>query len=317
MVLDQPQVRALIDSVRFYRTYGTFRPTQLRLPYSGNTLHVDRREPRGHGVLKHQAAGQPDSKALWRAAIRKLQPKIVVDVGLNYGEFLFDESYLPDAVLVGVEANPALRVWLEKSAADHPNRSQIQLAFALASDQAGPPKTFYVDPKSSGRSSAVLRGDTADNQEVYEVPTITVDSYFDQLSDEDLAARNAVFKVDVEGYEVYVLRGMRRLFAKCQGLVGIIEFNSVLLRKSGADPDEFLAELSGRFPRMLVLKNAVFRELPQPTLDAVRAACGAQDVEVDLILFSSVELFDSVSPAVRVQPALVAASDGNAASGSR
>lgn len=300
LVLDQPQVRALLDGARFYRLYGTFRPTQLRLPYSGNTLHVDRREPRGRGVLKHQAAGQPDSKAIWHEAIRRLQPTAVVDVGLNYGEFLFDEKYLPNAILLGVEANPALRGWLERSAADHPNASQLRLAFALASDRAGPPAKFYVDPLSSGRSSAVLRDASAPN-EVCEVPTVTVDSFFEQLTDEDLAQRNLVFKVDVEGYEVFVLRGMERLFRSCSQMVGIIEFNSVLLRKSGADPEAFLAELSTRFPRMLVLKNGVFRDLPQPSLDAIRAACGARDVEVDLILFSSASLLDGFSVRGRMQ----------------
>ncbi|HEY2841122.1 MAG TPA: FkbM family methyltransferase [Pirellulales bacterium] len=294
MVLDLPRVRALIDGVAFYRAYGTFRPTKLRLPHSGNTLHVDRREPRGRGVLKHQAAGQPDTKAIWHQAIRGLQPMIVIDVGLNYGEFLFDEKYTAGAILLGVEANPALRGWLEKSAADHPNSAQIRLAFALASDRAGPAATFYVDPTSSGRSSAVLR-DEDDASQACEVPTVTVDSFFDQLTDEDLATRNVVFKVDVEGYEVFVLRGMRRLFGRCKGLVGIIEFNSTLLRKSGADPDAFLLEISDRFPRMLVLKDGQFRDLAQPSLAALRTLCGAQEVEVDLILFSSASLLDSVT----------------------
>jgi FkbM family methyltransferase len=230
---------------------------------------------------------------------------------------LFDEAYLPEATLLGVEANPALRRWLQKSYDDHPNKSQIQLAFALASDQAGPPKTFYVDPKSSGRSSAVLREDTAANQEVCEVPTITVDSYFEQIPDADLAKRNAVFKVDVEGYEVYVLRGMKRLLAGCQSLVGILEFNSVLLRKSGADPEAFLQELSGRFPRMLVLKNAVFHDLPRPSLDAIRAACGEHDVEVDLILFSSAAVFESVASTIRVKASPDAAHVSNGAGGPR
>jgi len=82
-------------------------------------------------------------------------------------------------------------------------------------------------------------------------------------------------------------------------MVGIIEFNSTLLRKSGADPDAFLEELAARFARIVVLQGNKFRDFPNPTPAGLRALCGSQEVEVDLILLTPATLVEQFSIRLR------------------
>ncbi len=157
-VMQQPTIRAVVDAARLMRRYGTPSPTSVRLRHSGNTLFVDPHETRGRAVLMCFAGGQPCVKNAWHAAVEKLHPTIVVDVGVNYGELLFDAVYPEETFLLGVEANESLRRWIERSAGQHPNAKQIRLAFAFASNATHATQTFYIDPESSGRSSGIARG---------------------------------------------------------------------------------------------------------------------------------------------------------------
>ena len=66
------------------------------------------------------------------------------------------------------------------------------------------------------------------------VKTITVDSlFYDGLSYETV-----LFKVDVEGYEAFVLKGMFEIFKNCYSAIRFIEFNSNYIEKSGVNADD-------------------------------------------------------------------------------
>jgi len=295
-VLDQRHVRAVIDAARFWRRYGTPCPTHVKLPVSGNVIYVDRREPRGRNVLICGANGQPTSKAAWHAALGIVKPTIVVDIGLNYGEFLFDYSYPRDTILLGVEANVFLRSWIDRSAGAHPNAAQFKLAFALASNQENSTQTFYIDPRSSGNSSGVIRDDSAKVIGVT-VPTVTIDSFFAGMSDDHLRKQRVVLKVDVEGFEPYVFGGMRRLLQLCEQCVGIMEFNSDLIRAGGIDPRVFLDEIIAQFPVVWVRHSSApewtdFTQLQSDVASGKR-------VETDLLLFSQPALAEQYRAARR------------------
>jgi FkbM family methyltransferase len=73
----------------------------------------------------------------------------------------------------------------------------------------------------------------------YPVRTTTADAYLD----EQRVERVDVIKLDVEGAEILVLRGMERSIARSPGRVLVMEYNPRALRAFGHEPEEALAEV--------------------------------------------------------------------------
>ena len=185
-------------------------------------------------------------KDAWHAAVEKLHPTIVVDVGVNYGELLFDAVYPEETFLLGVEANESLRRWIERSAGQHPNAKQIRLAFAFASNATHATQTFYIDPESSGRSSGIAH-EGRTNLVPVSVPTVTIDSF---------STTAQMPRLPKSGYfSKSTWRALSRSSstacsdsARCGDKVGILEFNTTLLRTGGIDAREYLNKLASVFP---------------------------------------------------------------------
>jgi FkbM family methyltransferase len=276
-----PRCRYIYDDIDMFRKYKRFRPKKLRPAGSNNFIYVDPSENRGRAILRGFAGGQPELKKLWRNAVRTLEPTIVLDVGLNYGEFLFAETYSEKARLIGIEANERLQPWIESSKKDHPNSKQMELICALASDKKSEKHTFYVDPAWSGRSSAVQSA--KHKVERREIPSITIDSLFEgrPLNNETL-----VFKIDVEGYEPFVLRGMQQLIKDCPRAVGLMEFNSQTLQQLEVDIEEFLAFLLEHFQVYMVDHAGHITPIKKADFTLMQEALGTKDVETDLLLIS-------------------------------
>ena len=214
----------------------------------------------------------------------------MLDVGLNYGEFLFAETYPEAQQIIGIEANEQLRPWIERSCAAHPNAAKIQTIFALAGDKPDEESTFFVDPAWSGRSSAVLPA-TQPGLQQQRVRSVTIDSL---LPDRDLSQDRLIFKIDVEGYEPPVMRGMKRLVSQCQQAFGFIEFNSRFIERLGVDADAYLAELAVNFHIFPLDARERAVRITAPTLAELRRVLGAGDVETDLLLASSPELIEQL-----------------------
>jgi FkbM family methyltransferase len=227
-------LRRAVEVADIVWKYRRLRPTELHLFGSDNVIHVDPADPRGRALLRSEARGQSSLKKTWQWAISTLRPAAVLDVGANYGEFLYLPEYEVGTRVVGVEANSRLIPFLEASRARHPNRDQIELVSAAAGSQVRSGTAFLLDKTWSGRSS-VIRHDTLREVETIEVPMVTMDSLFDGG-----APKTLVFKVDVEGYEGEVLRGMQGVLGQASEALGIIEFNPTLLTDAGESPQGFL-----------------------------------------------------------------------------
>jgi FkbM family methyltransferase len=90
----------------------------------------------------------------------------------------------------------------------------------------------------------------------YEVTVVSLDDFFTARG-----VRPNLIKVDVEGYEPLVLRGMKRLLA-AGPLQMILEFNPDLLKQGGKEPAEFLRELTECFDRIYCLDEIERSPLP-------------------------------------------------------
>jgi FkbM family methyltransferase len=231
-------LRQAVHQLDILRRFGRLRPDRFVLAGSTNSIFVDSREPRGRAILRNAGGGQPSSKAVWRWALDSGQPDLVLDVGANYGEFVFLPDYSPGTRVIGIEANPHLYEHLQRSLAIHPSRAQIELYCALAARSDGDDTTFYLDGGWSGRSSAVLH-DSLVQPTAIQVPTISVDSLFVDSP----SPATVLFKIDVEGYESEVLAGMTRLLAGASAVLGIVECNERFLADVGISLGDFLDQL--------------------------------------------------------------------------
>lgn len=252
---------------------------------SHTVLYVDTRERRGRYLTQVGGITQPAVTAFWRRALQQWRPTIALDVGMNYGEIIFSTHYTSGMRIVGIEANPLLRVCIQQSLAEHPNRQQMMIVYALASDQVQQAVPFYVDRNWSGTSTAVPLY-AHQQMETHSVNTITIDSLF---VGQKLSAERLLFKIDVEGYEKHVLAGMNGLLGSCCTALGLIEFNSSFLRKAGVDVSCFLEQLQRSFHIYVLAATNRLLAFSQVSPGVLCRYYGKEEVECNLLLVAKRE----------------------------
>lgn len=282
-----PVVRRVYEEVDIALKYKQLRPERVPLANSSNVIFVDPTELRGRAILRTYGAGQVLLKRFWREAIQRLSPDVVIDVGANYGEFLFMTSYAPGAIVVGIEANPTLLPYLRRSRDAHPQGASIDVVCGLAAAADGPSKEFFIDTVWSGRSSA-LRLPRNKSPRVELVKTVSVDSL---VADRMPPNARLVFKIDVEGYEPPVVEGMVRTLAKTEAAVGLLELNTTFLRALDVEPEAFLDRLRERF----VIHG--FRDHVHPvdvTHRTLASVFGEGEVSTDLLVATDAALLPAI-----------------------
>lgn len=280
-----PLVSKLKEDLQLYAQYGRWRPDSVKLPYSEQTIFVDPLEKRGLALLKGNAQGQPFIKKFWKSLCDEVQPTIVLDVGLNYGEIIFAEQYLPTAEIIGIEANSKLLNWLERSRAIHPNRDQIAIINALAGEKSSGEQSFFVNEKWSGSSSATLDPNTPGVKE-QRVPCVSIDALLAKRMAQSMGVERTVFKIDVEGYEPFVLRGMRDTLAGSARWAGILEFNEEFFPKLGLKVEDYLAEILEIASITAMDHDGKLYPLTTSHIADWHQALGHQPISADLILIS-------------------------------
>jgi FkbM family methyltransferase len=142
----------------------------------------------------------------------------VLDIGANIGLYTVTTaaSIKEHGCLYAFEGNPYTYGFLERSAycnklLSHPN---IHLVNALVGAESGQ-GTLYFDPEFLGGASM----SSLDQQrESVDVRLIALDDYLPPDLIVDL------IKIDVEGYEPFVIEGMRKVLARSPGVRLVVEF---------------------------------------------------------------------------------------------
>jgi len=99
--------------------------------------------------------------------------------------------------------------------------------------------TFHLSPEGNDRHSIRNSSRNAISHESVTVGTVSIDDF---LESENWPAID-VIKMDAEGAEPNVFRGMRKLVLRATRLHMFIEFAPSCLEESGFDPREFLSEI--------------------------------------------------------------------------
>ncbi|MCM3409688.1 FkbM family methyltransferase [Metabacillus litoralis] len=245
-----------------------------------NSLYINSAENRGRALLLKNGETQTRLTSFWKEAVMNFKPTIVLDVGVNYGECIFSTNYDKEVKIYGFEANERLIPFIECSRDEHKNKEQIKIIHALASDQTKPKQSFYVNSMWSGTSSGVTRkmNKAIERQTI---DSIKVDSLF---TDHELLQERVLFKVDVEGFEAFVLNGMERLIQESKSCLGFIEFDSHYIRKSGTDIEDFLLFLEKHFEIYYYTSEDQLIKMDRVLIENFKDMLGTKEYHTDLVL---------------------------------
>lgn len=256
---------------------------------SDRVLYVNENEDKGKSLIKRNGITQPRVVNFWKNAVEKVDPTIVFDIGLCYGEILFSTKYDNNTRLVGIEANVHLSPFILKAIKEHPNQKQINVIYALASD-CNSKKDFYIDKNRSGNSSVYFLENRP--QSLINVDSITVDSMF--LDQASLSKETVLFKIDVEGHEWNVLEGMIQTIKGCNEFAGVIEFNFSFLERVGIDIHKYLNFLKEYFLVFPIGTDNNLVNINHLNIDNLKSYLKSDPKCKDLILLSNNELIDKL-----------------------
>ncbi|TYR80679.1 FkbM family methyltransferase [Priestia megaterium] len=281
-----PKVWKFIINVGLLMKFKTL--NERKLPHvinlaSSHKLYINPSENRGRALLIKDGVTQKRLHTFWKKAVADFCPSLVIDIGVNYGECIFSTRYPNDTCIIGIEANPYLHPYIKRSQVDHSNAQQIRIVQAFVGDVEKENQLFYIDKHWSGTSSGTY-APTHNMVEPISVSTITIDSL---VHTRDLSDDTLLFKIDVEGYESFVLKGMNHCLMQCKKLLGFIEFDSEYIKKSGQDLDEFLAFLNKYFVIYMYNQFDDLIEISNRSYTDITYILKEEEIHTDFILASN------------------------------
>ena len=156
--------------------------------------------------------------ALWHLQRNGFVPSLVVDVGANTGHWSqWTHSVFPLASFFLVDADPANAPSLHNVCNSLP---QCKFSISLLGPESRQAVTFY----QMGSGSSVLPERTSNSRQVLELPMSTLDQVVTTNSPGPI-----LLKLDVQGFELEILRGANQLLAKTEVVIiecSLIEYNT-------------------------------------------------------------------------------------------
>jgi FkbM family methyltransferase len=222
---------ALLRSVR-----GNY----VRTRVNDYMLKIDLRDTVVSFQLLFQRRYEPTQTALFRRLTRP--GDWVLDVGghIGYYAVLFGSIVGPLGRVTAIEPNPDNALLLRENVSL--NRLDQIVTVVEGAAGAAPGTATLYRPRVGNRGDSRLFDDPTNHgarREQVIVPMTTLDECTQTWPRVDLV------KMDVQGYELQVLTGMRRVLASNPELILVIELWPWGLRRAGTDPHELLAKLTG------------------------------------------------------------------------
>jgi len=163
---------------------------------------------------------------------------IFLDVGANVGYYtaLAIERLQSSGAIVAMEPDPESFSFLLKTVALN-GQAKVTCVQKAAGPETGE-ATLFVSRDNRGDNRLYANNLSTDS---FRVPAITVD---DLLAELGIQQVNLV-KIDAQGFEGHVLRGMERTIVNSPSLIILMEFWPQGLRTAGFEPDQIFT-LCGR-----------------------------------------------------------------------
>lgn len=204
---------------------------------------------------------------------------VFIDVGANLGYFtcLLGTLAKDSGVVIAVEPEPENLDLLRANVREN-GLEQVVKIFPVALGEFEGSANLNVYKKSNrGRHSLV----GTDSTHSLSVPIKTLD----QLVESVLSPESIIdfMKIDVEGYEPFVVRGAQSVLGRVECM--LMEYAPYLLEKSGFNLHDFIENLEATFPSMYIVRE---ENLVATSCDAI------------LIQKEPIDILFMKSPAVRL-----------------
>ena len=202
-----------------------------RAVVDGHVMHLD---PRDSLDLSLNQAYEPFETELVRSLVH--ENDTVLDVGANIGYYtlLFARAVGPRGRVFAFEPDPE-NFALLKNNVESNGYENVALVNAALSDKMGALKLYLCEAN---------RGDhriypSGDDRRAIQIPALAADDYLAGLNREI-----AFVKMDVQGAEAKVLRGMERLLQRTAQCQILFEFWPAGMSRAGDEAEESLARLA-------------------------------------------------------------------------
>jgi FkbM family methyltransferase len=204
-----------------------------RVQVEGAELAVDLRD---HGVGRNVFLRRAYDRLGLECLRKFLKPGMVfVDIGANIGCYTVMGARCvgPTGVVVAVEPEPHNFALLSRNVASN-RLTNVRTAQVALGDQPGAASLFR---SASNFGDHRLYGKSDDQREATAVEVTTLDDLIDRCG---LPSVDFI-KMDVQGYEGKVTRGMKRVLESRNNLSVLTEFWPNGLRWAGDSPEQFFA----------------------------------------------------------------------------
>lgn len=198
---------------------------------NGIACRIDPRE-------RHRMARQYDAPAAGWLAARIKAGDSCINVGANTGVYVIQLAHwsAPGGRVIAFEPNPAARRILSRHVGINRLHHRVEIVAAAVSDRPGS-STFFASADGDGMSRLAVPNRQLDGAVPLTVTTTTLDEF--------CTVPPKWMVIDVEGFEVQVLRGARRILQHCAGVV--MEVHPAAWREAGTtrrDLEMIVEELS-------------------------------------------------------------------------
>ena len=214
----------------------------------GLRLRAYKRDAVGRGLYRRKAH-EPKLTKLLLTRFANSAEKNFIDVGANIGYFscLMSKLAGPAGNVLAVEPEPQNLRLLERNIKFNNLTNVVVHPCALGASDGSAMLGLY---KSSNRGRHSLLEKDAKSR--IRVPVRTLDDVARNC--ERNVSSWSLVKIDVEGYEGFVIDGAKQTLPRIETLV--MEFSPAFLKNAGCDPASTLHILSGYFSRIYRIESA-------------------------------------------------------------
>lgn len=211
------------------------RPVRTVMPYDNGLIHVDTSSRIEYAIM-FRGCYEPEIVRLIKRVVKP--GDVCIDVGANIGAHTLVMAFAAgeQGMVIALEPHPELAARLRQNVALNRLR-QVQIVDAALSESDGSATLYAFDEAAFNRGVSSLKPMSAD-QPAIPVRTISPRT----LQKECGLARCDLIKVDVEGHEMAVLRGLLDVIRRFRPYV-IFEYEEPQWQRFGGRIEEALAQL--------------------------------------------------------------------------
>ena len=204
----------------------------------GQKIYIDTRDLSLAPHLIREGAWEPWVTRFFQQQIKP--GDTFFDLGANCGYFSLLAAHLAGqhGQVLAFEPQSRMADLLSMSIAVNGLENQVMVMRCALGESDGV-ADMVKDPKFAGGAAILAKSERMPEQS-FEVPVRTIDSLMRELnaSGSETIIPN-VIKIDVEGYEPFVYKGMRDLLSHCGQLIILMEFSPSRYKYHQQDPFEF------------------------------------------------------------------------------